>query len=346
MSTDQRLSCLLLVTLLCAIPASSHQKSPATQTGLGQLNLDVVVTRKSGAPIAGLEQQDFTVLDNKVPQTITSFKAFTERQAPLEVVVVIDAVNTGYGQVAYERSEIDKFLRADGGHLAYPTSLLVLTDKGLRIAGNLSLDGNELSGLLDRDEPGLRAIGHSTGFYGAAERLQLSVQPLRQLAASLTGLPGRKIVLWVSPGWPLLPRLLPDARQQRQLFTYIADLSTQLLKARVTLYSVDPRSAGAIVNSYYKTFVKGVSKPSQAHPGNLGLQVLAVQSGGLVLTPSNNLASLLRKGLAESAPYYEISFEPPRADKPAEYHRLEIKLAKPGLIGRTRQGYYTQPLPR
>jgi VWFA-related protein len=346
MYKDERLIWLLLVTLLCAIPASSQQKGPATQPNLGELHLDVVVTRKSGAPIAGLQQQDFTLLDNKVPQTITSFKAVNERQARPEVLVVIDAVNAGYRLVAYERGEIDKFLRADGGRLAYPTGLIVLTDKALRVAGNLSLDGNELSASLDQNPAGLRAIGRSTGFYGAGERLQLSVHSLRQLAASLARLPGRKIIVWVSPGWPLLPRLVPDGKQQRQIFTYIVDLSTQLLKARATLYSVDPRSSAASVNSYYKAFVKGVSKPSQAHPGNLGLQVLAVQSGGLPLGPSNNLASLLRECLAESAPYYELSFEPPHSDRPDEYHHVEIKIDKRGLIGRTRQGYYTQPLPQ
>jgi hypothetical protein len=33
--------------------------------------LDVVVTPKSGPPVSSLQQQDFIVLDNKVPQTIT-----------------------------------------------------------------------------------------------------------------------------------------------------------------------------------------------------------------------------------------------------------------------------------
>jgi hypothetical protein len=31
------------------------------------------------------------------------------------------------------------------------------------------------------------------------------------------------------------------------------------------------------------------------------------------------------------------------AAKPDEYHQLQIKLAKPGLTARTRQGYYAQP---
>ncbi len=56
-------------------------------------------------------------LDNKNPQLITSFKAFSGPDAPVEVIFLIDAVNANF---VYERSEIDKFLRANGGQL--PTS--------------------------------------------------------------------------------------------------------------------------------------------------------------------------------------------------------------------------------
>src|ERR1035441_10078580 len=40
-----------------------------------QMTLDVVVTDKSGKPVSGLAQKDFTLLDNKQPQKIVSFQA-------------------------------------------------------------------------------------------------------------------------------------------------------------------------------------------------------------------------------------------------------------------------------
>ena len=40
---------------------------------------------------------------------------------------------------------------------------------------------------------------------------------------------------------------------------------------------------------------------------------------------------LLQKCFADTEAYYEISFETPAASQPDEYHRLEIRLAKPGL---------------
>ena len=71
--------------------------------------------------------------------------------------------------------------------------------------------------------------------------------------------------------------------------------------------------------------------------------MLATQSGGLVLNFNNDIASLLQEALSDSAPYYELSFDPPPGDKRDEYHHLELKLAKPGLTARARQGYYSQP---
>ncbi len=41
--------------------------------------------------------------------------------------------------------------------------------------------------------------------------------------------------------------------------------------------------------------------------------------------------------------WYEITFDPLPADKPNEYHQIQIKLDKPGLVARTRTGYYANP---
>ena len=78
--------------------------------------------------------------------------------------------------------------------------------------------------------------------------------------------------------------------------------------------------------------------------GDLSLPVLAIQSGGLALNSSNNIAGLIQECVADAAPYYEISFDSSAAERPEEYHHLEVKVAKPGLTARTRQGYYAQPV--
>jgi VWFA-related protein len=78
-------------------------------------------------------------------------------------------------------------------------------------------------------------------------------------------------------------------------------------------------------------------------PGNLGLPVLAVQTGGRVLNLTNDITSAIAECVADANSFYVISFDAPRADKPNEYHSLAVTLDKPGMTARTRTGYYAQP---
>ena len=343
-----RISYFLLVALLITAAASAQQNStPPTQPHSNKMYLDVVVSQKSGPPVSGLQQQDFTLLDNKSPQTITSFKEVAGRQAPVNVILVIDAVNVDARTIGYEHEQIEKFLGSEGGQLAYPTALAVFTETGIKISGNFTNDGNALRSELNGDQIGLRAVGRAAGFYGATERLQLSLQALRQFNASEAARPGRNIMIWISPGWPILsgPNVELDSKQQQQIFTDIVNISNRLAQARVTLYDVNPigASESTFRGSYYEEFLKGVTKPGQVNLGNLALQVLSVQSGGRVFDFNNDIPALLQKCFSDIAPYYEITFVPATAERPDEYHSLEVKVSKPGLTARTRQGYYAQP---
>jgi VWFA-related protein len=345
MPIERRLGLLIFASMLCIAALSAQQKTPSTPLAASSVSLDVVVTPKSGPPVADLQQQDFTILDNKTPRHITSFHAFGG-QAPIHVLIVLDAVNVPYESVAYSRGEIDKFLHANGGRLAYPTQLAFFTDKGMQVQQGFSTDGNELSSSLDQYAVALREIRRSSEWQ-ESERFDLSISALRSFTESQANLPGRKLILWVSPGWPLLsgPRIYLDYKQQNQLFSLIVGLSTQMREAAVTLYNVNPIGAAEGVGRafYYEDFLKGVSKPGQVQVADLSLQVLATQSGGLVFTGSNNLTAMLQQSVADGQAYYELSFDPPRADHADEYHQIEVQVAKPGLTARTRQGYYQQP---
>jgi VWFA-related protein len=336
---------LLLVWFFVPLLSAQQPAPPPTPVGKS-IDLDVVVTPKSGPPVAGLEQKDFTLLDNKTLQPITTFHAFSGPDAPVEVILLIDAVNTGFQHIAYERSEIDKFLRANGGKLTHPMALAIFTDAGVRTQNKFSSDGNELAALLDQETIALRAIGRSAGFYGAEDRFNMSMQALQQLTTLEALHPGRKMILWVSPGWPLLtgPEVQLDQKQQQHLFAAIVEASTELRQTRITLYNINP--LGASENSlrtfYYEQFVKGVTKPYRVNVGNLSLQVLAVQSGGLVLNSSNDISAMLEQAFRDAGAWYEISFQPASAE-PNEYHQIDVRVDKPGLIARTRTGYYAQP---
>ena len=328
-------------------PLLFSQQSAAPPPSLdAAIHLDVVVAPKSGPPVAGLEQKGFSLFDNKTPQPITSFQAFGGPDAPVEVILLIDGVNTGATTIAYARSQIDKFLRANGGKLAHPIALAIFTDTGLRMVQDPSTDGNALSAALDQETVALRSITRAAGFYGAEDRFDLSMRALQQLGTDEAVHPGRKLIFWISPGWPLLtgPAVQLDRKQQQQLFTAIVEASTQLRQARVVLYDINPLGTNedSLRAFYYQQFVKGVTKPYQVNVGNLGLQVLAVQTGGLVLNSNNDVSAMLAQAFRDADAWYEISFQPVPSE-PNEYHQIEVKIDKPGLITRTRTGYYSRP---
>lgn len=347
MVSSSRVGLLFFSFLLLSDASYSQQAVPPSAGTSGQIKLDVVVTPGSGGPVQGLQQQDFVVLDNKVPRPITSFTPIAGSQAPVEVILLIDAVNARFDTVAYERDQINKFLTADGGELAHPVTLAVLTDQGTQIQQGGSQDGKKLKEALDQYGIGLRTLRQSAGFYGAEERLDISLRALDGLIAREETKPGRKLVLWVSPGWPLIsgPGVQLDNKQQQAIFKQIATLSTRLRKAQITLYNINPLGAGEnlLRADYYKTFLNGVSKPSQVDIGDLGLQVLATQTGGLALTTDNDITAMLQRAMNDTKAYYEISFDAAPGEHPDEYHRVNVQVEKSGLIARTRTGYYAQP---
>jgi VWFA-related protein len=347
--------CFSLVSGFAQQNGPSGQSAPAVSVSPAranhQLTLDVVVTDKSGRPIPGLQQQDFTLLDNKQPQKIISFHAVqgtATADPPVEVILLVDEINATYTQVVFARDAIQKLLRRNGGELDCPVLLGILSDAGIRVGSTASRDGNALITELNEKKAGLRTIGSAQGFYGASDREQLSLHALQQLAQAETTTPGRKLVVWISPGWPLLsgPEVGLEAKQRQSIFNAIVALSDGLRRARITLYDVDPlgtEDAAGFRTFFYQGFLKPVRTTKQVQYGNLALQVLAAQSGGRVLNSSNDVMGEIATCVEDARDFYVLSFNALPADGPNEYHALEIKIDKPKLAAHTRAGYYAQP---
>ena len=338
---------LLVVLSLSVLAGYAQEPAPSSR----QITLDVVVTDKSGKPVAGLQQSDFKLLDNKQPQNILSFEAFQGAAAasePVEIVIVSDEVNTAFSRVSYARTQLGKFLEENGGELPRPVSLAFLTDAGIKLSNVDTRDGKALLAQLDQNKPGLRTITRDQGVYGAFDRVGLSINALRQLAGYERPRPGRKLVIFISPGWPLLtgPRENLTSKEEKNIFDQIVGISDELRTAGITLYCVDPlgtSDAGGFETFYYEEFVKGVKKPGQAQMGNLALQVFATQSGGEVFNSSNDIAGEVAKAVTDANAFYALTFESLLGDGPDEFHALDIKLDRAGLKARTRTGYYAQP---
>ena len=56
---------------------------------------------------------------------------------PVEIVLVVDAVNASFQAVNYDRIEIKKFLLQNGGKLVQPVSLVIFSEAGTKIQDGL-----------------------------------------------------------------------------------------------------------------------------------------------------------------------------------------------------------------
>src|SRR6201998_1085546 len=335
-------------------PELSHRPPPKPKSHLiseGKIKLDVVVDDSAGKPVLGLQPWDLKILDNSQPRKVMSFRAFNDLEVkpdpPVEVVLVIDMVNLPFQEVAFTRGEIQRFLKENDGHLKQPVTLLLLRDVGMQVQPRPSVDGNALLSVVSQIKGGVRTVDSAMGGEGLLERFQLCAHEMGSIAENEARKPGRKLLIWVGPGWPMLNR--PELgyyseKHQRRYFDGIVELSTKLREARMVVYSVAPAEGANTTSSIrYQDYLKGVKSPRESDAGDLALKVLVTQSGGKGFGPDNDLASQIERCITETNDFYRISFDPPAAEHADEYHDLKVTVDKPGVMVRTNSGYYNQP---
>lgn len=328
-------------------PVSRLTSAPDTFAADTRVTIDVSVADFKDSPIPGLTQKDFTLLDDKKPVQILSFQELGNEQTPArpdQVVIIVDGINLDFRYVSYVRLQLQQLLRSNEGHLTQPTSIVFVTETGVADLAPPTTDGNALLTAFDKYQSGLRPIGRGS-FYAALDRFSISVQDFINIVDGASAQPGRKLLIWIGPGWPMLsgPNIIPPPpEQERKLFQSIVHLSTEMRQDQVTLDSV---STGApnLTTFDYEAFLKGVKSPHEANAGNLSEKVIAVQSGGIVISPDSNLQGNIGKCIDISSVVYRITFNAPPVDKPGQYHTLVVKIDRRGLKAYTNTGYYDQP---
>ncbi len=310
------------------------------------MRLDVIVTDAAGNPVPGLEAKDFTLTDNNQAQKIASFHAGDSpsgtADSQVSLFLMMDTVNSGLVDVGFMREEVEKFLRQNSGRLAQPTTVLIFTDSGFEVVGKTSLDGNMLADAVHAVKPVVHTIHSAAGGEALLERFQLSGRALGAITAREVPVPGRKMMVWIGPGWPVMRRedLNYNARSHELNFDAIASLTNHLRQARMLLCS-----AGGGTEFSVQDLLKPVKSPKEASSGNLAVQVLAIQSGGRTLDAGNRSrpAEQLNTCVQEIGAYYTLTFDPPQGEKAFTYHALRMTVDKPGLKVNTTAGYYSEP---
>jgi VWFA-related protein len=331
-------------------PTLSHRHAPGSEDD--KITLDVVVTDEAGRPVAGLERNDLTLLDNKKQRPILSFQAVDgtlgagKGEPPVKVILLVDVTNTDLRVVGHERYQIENFLRRNGGKLTHPTSLMVFNEQGVKGQLQPTLDGNLLADALNRAETTVHSVPLTTEF--DSQRLTLSLDALQLISQVTDKRPGRTILIWIGEYWPMLEssRYQFTRREYQGQFDWVVNTTRELREERITLYSIypiDPGTTDEIPIRHYRSFLKGVPSVNQVQPGDLALPVFAIHSGGRALDAPGDLGDQIASCIAEAKSYYTLTFDPGNAKHVDEYHELAVRVDKPQLKARTSTGYYAEP---
>lgn len=341
--------CLLLSCLSLEaqpFPAGSLPGPAATQPQT--IHLDVLVKDKSGQPVHGLSAQDFTILDNGQAQKLTGFAPVNTQDHPdaVQVVIVVDMINIGYDEVAWAREQIGEFLKQDAGKLGHPTSIAVMTERGLRMMSGSTMDGAVLQASFQRFGTDLRLINRTGGWAALDEMLDTSLSQLGEILAIEQTRPGRKLLLFISPGWPMLPRLgvQEDLKAAQWVFNAIVRLTDMTGDAHTAIYQLHPFGVGRQNPFYYQSFLKPVQKVTQAEYPELALGVFAVHSGGRVVVAGHDIAGEINNALHDAGSYYELTYDPPAPDGTNQFHAISVRVNQPGATAQTLTGYYADPV--
>jgi hypothetical protein len=73
----------------------------------------------------------------------------------------------------------------------------------MKLQAGFSTDGNAIAAEFEKQDIAIRS-GRDTGLWGAVDRSEICLNALRALATREGQQPGRTVVLWIPPGWPLL----------------------------------------------------------------------------------------------------------------------------------------------
>ncbi|HWE84746.1 MAG TPA: VWA domain-containing protein [Terracidiphilus sp.] len=336
-----------------------------------RIRLNVTVTDATGEPLTGLTAEDFALIDNGRPRPIAEFADVggVGRAAMVHATLVIDGISShdGMGRM---RKDLVKFFSADSAPLFFPIELAVLSENGVATSAWLT-DRTALAAELTRLTQHVKALGcdaaqpdsdlsgRLSGTFGSSspngspaldrercnnDKFVDSLNYIQKLLQDSHDAKGRGILIWLGPGWPI--PAAPDAGQILPGVTHddfaqpIAMLLTELREADVTLDAVTWSELRRAKNLRSTT---ADAAPGPRSIADLALPMLVSDTGGWATEKSKRLDDAIRDCLAEAQRYYILTFDATPSDAPDEFHRIEVKVDKPGATVRTATVYYAQP---
>jgi VWFA-related protein len=186
--------------------------------------------------------------------------------------------------------------------------------------------------------------------------LSFSIDALKDLVASLAGMPGRKAILYVSDGLQMIAGQdvfyavqSKYGEQSTGLTTSIqfdasrrfTELTAQANANRVTFYTID--AAGlrvySSISAENQTAGQGIYIDSiQISNLQAPLQMLAEKTGGVAIINRNQVLPALERVAEDFGSYYALGYSPTHYGD-GRYYKIDVKVKRKGLTVRHREGY-------
>jgi VWFA-related protein len=336
--------------------------------------LDVVVTDKMGQPVHGLKAENFTVLEKGQKMTLQSFDEYRADQAPAPPaakaarqalgpnvftnvadtrtdgplnVLLMDALNTPVADQMYLRQQMLEYVKKvpEGTSIA----IFGLTNR-LYILQGFTTDPAVLKADVQRF--GAKNVSLPLALRGPYTRAAI-----QDLARYLSGLPGRKNLIWFAGSFNLgilrdlnrenRPGAMPDLDDVK----WTANL---LARARVAVYPIDAR--GLFTNPDFSAAVSGPPGGSPMNPGawlnseghfleqraheHIGMKMLGEETGGKAFFDTNGLKGALQEAIKDGSNYYTLAYATPDRRWDGRYRSLSVKSDQPEVNLFYRQGYF------
>lgn len=330
-----------LFLLTAASVLLSYAQAPDFHSQTREVVVPVSVTTHSGAPVEGLEQKDFTLLDDGKPQPVRLIERDTAAPLPIDAVLVVQTDEGSAPVLAKLRktaSVISSYLigEEDSPH---PNQLaVVFASDDVKLIQPFSPDPNLLRDTLN----GLNTDGDSNRLIDAVDR-----------ACDLLGKrpqPSRRVIV-----------LIGSSRDHGSR-NHFGDVLVKAQKLDVVIYTLSYlESTTAFTQKGSERVTSRKDIPSvydSADSGGMNLlavpallidlartniaEAFARSTGGShqsFTTLRTAVADLQRVG-SEVHNRYTLTFVPPASDKPG-YHELTVSVTGPsGIKVRSRTGYW------
>jgi VWFA-related protein len=369
---------LFLSVMMRAAGPMWSQEAPVSQTDAATLHvasrlvvLDVVVLDRNGKFVSNLDRSQFTVMEDKVPQTVRNFdppdghemppgsagKMLVESSADLPKIgnapvniLVFDEVNTPFLQLGYARQMMERYLKRMPEVLPVPTLFIAAGTKKIAVLHDYTQSRADLlesirTHTTDADFTMLTNTLNG-GRSGSDDGMVKTLGALTQIASSVRGVPGRKNVIWVGTGYRNASDLnnLSNVDNDK-VKSAIQTVTDRMLSAHATLYLIDPE--GVIPRDPGNPDSLGSGMPGDpasgygAYSPGLGFENFVSTTGGRIFAGRNDVDAEIRQTATEGTKYYTLSYVPTSANDAAKpYRKIRVKVNDPSLRVITRDGYF------